>query len=147
MFKSERSRIDRTFLFLPVLVVAAGLAGCGETQVAPVNRRLVESLATAVSAKNPEWLRENVEAIAKAKAEGTLTAAEEAAFRTIIEPAEKGDWAEAERLAFSLRDGQRAASEDRASSSTPKIRPPSRPLSKSGVSDATRRVGSRPGVT
>lgn len=141
MLRSERSRFA-----LPLIMglLAAGVAGCGETQVTPVNRRLVESLATAVSAKNPQWLKENVEAIAKAKAEGALSAAEESAFRTIIDPAEKGDWAEAERLAFALRDGQRASSEDRASSSAPKIRPPSRPLNKTGASASRPASGRAP---
>lgn len=141
MCSSEKSRFGLAVL---AGVLAAVAAGCGETQVTPVNRRLVESLATAVSAKNPDWLRENVEAIAKAKAEGTLSAAEEAAFRTIIDPAQKGDWAEAERLAFALRDGQRAASEDRASSSAPKIRPPSRPLNKTGASASRPASGRAP---
>ncbi len=133
---------SRMYRALALLGLVA-CCGCGETQVTPVNRRLVESLATAVSARNPDWLKENVEAIAKAKADGTLSPAEEQAFRTIIGPAEKGDWAEAERLAFALRDGQRASSEDRASASTPKIRPPSRPLSKTGPGAAVRQPSGR----
>jgi len=114
------------------LILALGVAttGCGETQVSPTNRRIVESLATAVSARNPDWLRENAEIISARKAAGELGQDEALVLQEIVDLAGTGRWPDAEARAFALRDGQRGAAEDEAeaTSAKPKLRPPNRDL-------------------
>lgn len=107
------------------LLAALALApGCGPTQISRANREVVESLATAVSARNPEWLEENVKRIEACKAAGDLPDADETAFREIIDKAKSGDWEGAESAAFWLRDGQRPSGEDYAAPATPRLRAP-----------------------
>ena len=104
-----RSERHRAGLFLAVLC----FTGCGgPPQVAPENRRLVESVLTAVSARNPGWLDENVRLIEARRAAGGLSSAEDRALRAIVEKARGGDWAGAESDAFDLRDAQRATGAD-----------------------------------
>lgn len=107
-----------------VAALTMALCGCGATQVTPKNRHLVESLATAVSAKNPEWLDENARLIEGRRTTGNLAAAEDSALSAIVVLAEAGDWAKAEELALALRDGQRPSSQDVATAAKPKLRKP-----------------------
>ena len=111
-----------------LLLLNVAVLGCGETQVSPANRRIVESLATAVSARNADWLRENAELIAARKAAGKLEDAEARALQEIVDLAAAGRWPAAEERAFALRDGQRGGAEDaaEATSARPKLRPPNR---------------------
>lgn len=93
-----------------------GLVGCGGApQVGRENRVLVESLWTAVSARNTQWLDENAQEIEARKAAGQLTETEERAFRVVIEAARSGDWKTAEDRAYALRQAQSATSEDEES--------------------------------
>jgi hypothetical protein len=104
---------------------ASSLGGCGgPPQVSRENRRIVESLATAVSARNADWLRRNVEMIDEARSSGRLADSEDRAFRAILDRARSGDWAGAETLAFSLRDAQRASGQDFAEAPKPTLRQP-----------------------
>ena len=100
----------RTLLFGLALLASA----CGPPTVSHDNRRLVESILTAVSAKNDDWLSQNERLIEARKAEGKMDAAEYDAFRAIIDAARAGRWTEAESQAFDLRDAQRPDRDDRA---------------------------------
>lgn len=100
---------------LPLLVVASG---CGrQPQVGPLNRDLLVSLATAVSAREPEWLDRNERRIQEQHDAGQMTEAEYRTFRTILDQARSGDWSGAEAAVYALRDGQEPTAEDRARAS------------------------------
>ncbi len=123
-------QFKRILMTLPVLFL---WVGCGPPQVEHEERRLVESLLSAVSTRNLAWLDENVAAIEKRRAEGTLSAAASRSFGEIIGLARGGRWEEAESRAFELRDAQRPTARDREEAErrevahhepiTPKTRP------------------------
>lgn len=110
------------------------IAGCSrETQFAPSNRRLIESLYTAISARNAEWLEENAKTVQSLAGEGKLDQAEREALEGIIALTRASDWKGAEGKINALRDGQRATSEDaraiqeaKPEESQPKLRAPRR---------------------
>ena len=80
-----------------VLVAAAVVAGCNRPpQVGTSNQRLVESLKTAVMARNPDWLGENVKLIDQRYQKGEMTDESYEAFQSIIRQANAGDWAAAQ---------------------------------------------------
>lgn len=114
-------------ILIALLLAACWGAGCGgPPQVSRANRRIVESLATAVSARNRAWLDQNVELIDDRRARGQISDKEGAAFQAIVEKAKEGDWDAAEKLAFALRDVQAASSEDVSADSKPRLREPRR---------------------
>lgn len=84
------------------------LAGCGAPQVGPENYRLIESLRTAVSTRNNDWLEENRQQVAKRHAAGEINDEQFTAFDTIIKQARGGDWAGAEDEVIKLARAQRA---------------------------------------
>jgi hypothetical protein len=99
-------------MFLAGLVLAIA-AGCsGQPQVARNNRRLIESLQTAVSAKKTDWLEENARVIQERHAAGELSQAELASFQKIIDTARAGDWSQAQQDVFALGEAQRPTADD-----------------------------------
>ena len=97
----------------PMAALLALIAGCGSPQVASENRDLVESVVTAVSAKNTDWLAANERKIAERQAAGKLASSEASAFDAILAKARAGDWDAAADLAYRLRDAQAPTAEDR----------------------------------
>ncbi len=98
---------------LPALVTMFA-GGCGShPQMAPQNRRLVESLRTAVSARRADWLEMNVRLIESRRGEGSLSDEEYRALRRIVELAQHGQWEEADDLALALHEAQRLTDADR----------------------------------
>lgn len=86
------------------------LAGCGrQPQVSPANRRLVESLKTAVMAKNTVWLDQNARIIAERHRQGTLSDTEFSAFESIIHQAQSSNWSAAQDEVIALSKAQSAA--------------------------------------
>lgn len=109
---------------IAAVLVACGLlltAGCGAPpQVAGADRELIVSLATAVSARDPQWLDANERLIERRHAEGGLSDAAHRALSAVVAEARAGRWTEAEHAITALREGQepddndaRAASERR----------------------------------
>jgi hypothetical protein len=95
------------------LALALGLASCGgPPRMARENRRLVESLATAISARNPDWLARNVAEIEAKRSAGALSDTEDKALGSIIATAQAGRWDEAQAAVLALRDAQSANAED-----------------------------------
>jgi len=90
------------------------IAGCGSTQVAPANRKLLEGLQTAVAAKNVEWLDAVVKQLDEKRAKAEVSKAEVADFDAIIQQARAGDWDAALKRVFALSEGQRPTAEDLA---------------------------------
>ena len=84
------------------------LSGCGRPQLEPANYRLVESLRTALSARNVNWLDDNARLIAKRHADGQMSDGEVAALEAIIAQAREGDWTGAEEEVVRLAKAQRA---------------------------------------
>lgn len=72
-----------------------------------MNRRLIESLRTALSARNTEWLDANWKLIEKAHADGTMDETEFARFKEIVDVARSGEWADAEEQVVKLAKGQK----------------------------------------
>lgn len=94
----------------PVLLAS----GCGgHPQLAPQNRRLVESLRTAVSARRADWLELNAKLIESRHNAGSLSADEYRALRRIVELAQRGKWEQADDLALALHKAQRLTEADR----------------------------------
>ncbi len=97
-------------------VTALGLvllaSGCGSyPQVSGEHRRLILSLATAVSARNPEWLEANAKIVEDLRGQAKLTAAEDEVFSSILAKARSGDWDAAREEAYALRDAQEPTAE------------------------------------
>ena len=69
--------------------------GCSRApQVAPGNRKLLEALRTAISAKNPEWLESSSKLLAEKRAKEEISDVEFKTFSDIIEKAKSSDWKE-----------------------------------------------------
>ncbi len=100
------------------VLLTAGLlliGGCSrQTQVAPANRQLLESLRTAVSAQRADWLEANSKIIDERRASGGMTDTEYEAIEKIVADARAGRWAEADARVTKLAAGQRVTDEDRA---------------------------------
>ena len=95
-----------------VLVVVLHASGCGSyPQVSGEHRRLILSLATAVSARNPEWLEANARIVDDLRGQARLTAAEDEVFTSIVARARSGDWDAAREEAYALRDAQEPTAE------------------------------------
>ena len=111
-------RTHRVLVAGLLLVVSLSLAGCGrQPQVKPMNRRLIESLRTALSARNTEWLDANWKLIEKAHTDGSMDDAEFSRFKEIVDIARSGEWADAEEQVVKLAKGQKpvaGASHDHA---------------------------------
>ena len=90
------------------------LPGYGTTQLASSNRRLLEALQTAVSAKNTEWLDGVAKQVEEQRAKGTMSDAEHNAFDAIIQTAKAGHWETAQSRTFALSEAQRPTAEDLA---------------------------------
>jgi hypothetical protein len=96
------------------LLLCLVMAGCGRTQVAAPNRKLLAALQTAVSAKNPEWLAATSKLLTEKRDKGDVSDSEFKVMNGIILKAQSGDWKSAQKEVFALSEGQRPTSEDRA---------------------------------
>ncbi|WP_210420413.1 hypothetical protein [Aquisphaera giovannonii] len=93
--------------------VLVGTAGCDRpTQVAAGNREIITSLATAVSARNKDWLESNARLIETRHDEGRLSDAEHDALTAVVSKAMAGDWKAAEQDIYALREAQVPTAED-----------------------------------
>jgi len=97
-----------------VAALAIGFGtGCNRPpQVTGANREIIKSLVTAVSARNPEWLKANAELIEKERAGGKLSDAEYQSLSSIVSQARADDWKSAETAAYALREAQVPSAED-----------------------------------
>jgi hypothetical protein len=96
-----------------VLVLAFLMTGCGRTpQIAPVNRRAMLGLQTAVSSQKADWLDATVKLIEETYLEGQMEDEEYDVFQKIVERARTGDWSGAQRDAFALVEAQRPTADD-----------------------------------
>lgn len=87
------------------------VVGCGGTQMQPGNQRLTSSLRTAVSARNTQWLEQNVTVIEQRRREGQLTDEEYEALTPVVALARAGKWQEAEEAVVELQKSQRPSQE------------------------------------
>ena len=105
------SNFTRWWMALSSLILMALCAGCGPPQVSYENLELTSSLRTALSARNSEWLDENVRSIEERRAAGKMGDAEHEAFQSIVSQAKAGDWEAAEREVVELQKAQRPTRE------------------------------------
>src|SRR5947209_1712412 len=98
----KRIRLQQFFAALLLL-----LAGCGNTQIDPSNRKLLEGLQTAVSSKNTAWLEAVVKQLDDKRTKGEISSAEFQSFDTIIQLAKADDWDTALKRVFALSEAQR----------------------------------------
>ena len=94
-----------------LLAISLTLGGCGPPQVKPNNLRLIASLRTALSAKNTEWLQQNIDLIEQRRADGQMSDDEYEEFQAIIAKAKSGDWQGAERDSVDFQKAQRPTTE------------------------------------
>lgn len=96
-----------------LVMILAALVGCGgPPQVGAGNYRLIESLRTAISARQSEWLEENAKLASQRKATGELNDEQYAAFESIITQARDGNWADAESEVIRFAKAQRLSAEE-----------------------------------
>lgn len=90
-------------------VILAAAAGCRPKapQIEFGNRRYSAALRTAANTRSMERLARAKELIARDRAAGIIGVEEEAWYREIIDLAEAGRWADAERRATDFRRDQR----------------------------------------
>ncbi len=93
-------------------MVGLSMIGCGRPQASsPDNQQLIGSLRTAISARNPEWLEQNVEVLEERRAAGEVADAEYEEFQAIIAMAKEGRWEAAEREVTKFLNSQRPTQE------------------------------------
>src|SRR4029453_4331079 len=106
-------KIQTASALLPIAcALALALTGCDATQVRPANRRLLEALQTAVSAKNAAWLDAVEKQVADHRTKGELSEAEFSALDAIIRQAKAGNWDAAQTAVFALSDSQRPTADE-----------------------------------
>ena len=83
------------------------LAGCGEPSVRELkNRRELEALLTAISLKNKKELDKDIKRIEDRHASGELSDDSYKDLQEIVKKAQAGDWGEAEKQAYELRESK-----------------------------------------
>ena len=95
------------FHFYSVLlfILATLAAGCsGPTEVDRDNRRLVDSILTAITMKNTGWLEDAEKRAEQRYSDGHLTQDEYEQLLSIIETAKAGEWPTAEKMGYEFRN-------------------------------------------
>jgi len=88
-------------------VCVVTLVGCGRPPaVETPNLKLVSSLRTACSARNPEWLEGVKKAVDDRRQEGEMSEAAHRHFVTLIDQARAGQWEQAERACLDFERAQ-----------------------------------------
>jgi hypothetical protein len=96
-----------------LIVLAILVTGCGRApQIAPVNRRAMQGLQTAVSSRKVEWLDATVNLIEEKYSAGEMEDDEYEVFQKIVAKALSGDWSGAQHDAFALAESQQPTADD-----------------------------------
>lgn len=100
---SNLCRRSRGNLQLVLLIFFA--TGCGQpTEVQRDNRRLMDAILTAVVIRSPKELSKDKELLTTRQEAGKLSKDGFSMLSEAISKAESGDWAEAERQLYKLRE-------------------------------------------
>jgi hypothetical protein len=98
--------------WIAAALVGLSMIGCGRPQASsPENQQLIGSLRTAISARNPEWLKENAKVLEERRTAGEVSHAEYEEFQAIIAMANEGRWEAAEREVIEFLKSQRPTQE------------------------------------
>jgi hypothetical protein len=100
----SRAHRRRTTWLVALLLL---LTGCGEPSVRELeNRRELEALLTAVSLRNRKELDRDARRIDDRHASGKLSDDSYKDLQGIVKKAQAGDWGEAEKMAYELRESK-----------------------------------------
>jgi hypothetical protein len=90
-----------------LMALLLAVAGCGEPSERELkNRRELEALLTAVSLKNAKELEKDIKRIDDRHTSGELSDASYKDLQDIVKKAQAGDWSEAEKRAYELRESK-----------------------------------------
>ena len=90
-----------------LMVLLLAVAGCGEPSERELkNRRELEALLTAISLKNAKELEKDIKRIDDRHASGELSDDGYKDLQEIAKKAQAGDWSEAEKRAYELRESK-----------------------------------------
>lgn len=102
-----------TLATVPLILFAVSTSGCWRPpQVAPENRKLIESLRTAISARQSQWLEETSKLVESQHAKRQMSNDEYATFTQVIAQARRGDWQRANKRMLQWAKAQRVTDED-----------------------------------
>ncbi len=94
-------------VWLLAIAVGLTLAGCGEPSEREYkNRRELEALLTAITLRNKNELDRDMRRIEERHDAGELSDASHKDLQEIIQKAQAGDWGEAEKEAYLLRESK-----------------------------------------
>ena len=105
----------RAFTLIEWLVVIACLlmSGCAKPpQISPGNRKLIDGLRTATSAKETSWLADCEKLLEDGKQRGTVSDAEYQEFGDIVALGRDGKWEQAEAETIRLGKAQQPTPDD-----------------------------------
>jgi hypothetical protein len=90
-----------------IMVLLLAVAGCGEPSERELkNRRELEALLTAISLRNAKELEKDIKRIDDRHASGELSDDGYKDLQEIVKKAQAGDWSEAEKRAYELRESK-----------------------------------------
>jgi hypothetical protein len=99
-----RRQTSRTIWLLCFVLL---FAGCGEPSLRELkNRRELEALLTAISLKNQKELDKDIQRIEERHKSGELSDASYKDLQAIAKKAKDGDWGEAEKQAYEMRESK-----------------------------------------
>ena len=98
-----RGRRARVAIVAAMVLVLGGCSG-EPSERELKNRRELEALLTAISLKNKKELDRDARRIEERHASGELSDAPHRVLREIVEKAQAGDWAAAEKQAYEFRE-------------------------------------------
>lgn len=105
--------IFRAVIAICVVVLLLELSGCSRpTQMSSANRKLLQALQTAASAKKKEWLDDVESKVEEKRQKKELSTEEYNALAPIIKKAKAGNWKQANLDAIALCEGQKPTAQE-----------------------------------
>lgn len=103
----------RSVFACAILASLFAISGCYRpTQISSANRKLLQALQTAASAKKTEWLLDVESKLAAKREKNELSDDEFKAFDSIIKRAKAGDWKQANLDALALCEAQQPTAQE-----------------------------------
>lgn len=104
---------SRTLVICGAISLAMVFGGCAKKpQIGAANRKLLQALQTAASAKKSDWLKDVESRIAEQRQKKEMSDEEFNAIEPIIKKAKSGDWKQANRDAIALCEAQKPTAQE-----------------------------------